>query len=359
MLDQSSHQSWREKWHIDSVYMVLDWVLFFSAVLFMGAYAQAYISRSLGNGIDVVLAENPARQNLINSTQRLNQALAELYNASPEFKSIALKELELRAKIRRYNMLALANGYADEVLSLALFASERQKFPAQVQQYLEQRVTIEGAPNIRVLDTADESNSVEEFTIKPDNGPVVALLGSNLLRPGQDIKKIRITGISLGSNGRGQVVVVDEPVAVISSQNLLERALSFGGNFIETATAYVLAGGKWSNTNVTVSFMPDGAITDSGLPSNLFAKLNASFPTATWQREYARALATWAVVSPLNFHFVSDSGANSGISGSAQGDSRFGDIRLSAYSRSDGYVAYAYYPSSTTLGGDQFLSSNY
>src|SRR5581483_8696801 len=114
---------------------------------------------------------------------------------------------------------------------------------------------------------------------------------------------------------------------------------------------------QWANTNVSASFMPDGTTTDSGAASNLFATLNAKFATATWQQEFARALQTWASVTPLNFHFVPDSGAASGTSGSAQGDSRFGDIRLGAYARSDNYVAYTYYPGGTTRGGDEFLAS--
>jgi len=104
--------------------------------------------------------------------------------------------------------------------------------------------------------------------------------------------------------------------------------------------------------------MPDGTLTDGGLPSNLFATLNAVAPTAVWQREFARALQTWADVTPLNFHIVPDNGAVAGSSGSAQGDSRFGDIRLGAYARTS-YVAYTYYPGSGgTLGGDMFIASN-
>lgn len=126
----------------------------------------------------------------------------------------------------------------------------------------------------------------------------------------------------------------------------------------ERLVPYTLSGYRWAVPNVSASFLPDGTITDSGAPSNLIATLNAHYSTTTWQREFARALQTWADVSPLNFHFVADSGAASGTSGSAQGDSRFGDIRLGGYARSDNYVAYTYYPSSTTLGGDEFLATN-
>jgi hypothetical protein len=121
---------------------------------------------------------------------------------------------------------------------------------------------------------------------------------------------------------------------------------------------YALTGYQWANVNVSASFMPDGTTTDGGLPSNLFSYLNTIAPTATWQHEYARALQTWADVTPLNFHIVPDNGAAVGISGSAQGDSRFGDTRFGGYVRSDSYVAYTYYPgSSGTLVGDSFLNT--
>lgn len=125
----------------------------------------------------------------------------------------------------------------------------------------------------------------------------------------------------------------------------------------ERVVPYALSGLQWDNTNVSASFMPDGTVTDNGSGSNLFATLNPVAPTATWQREFARALQTWSSVSPLNFHFVPDNGAASGSAGSVQGDSRFGDIRLGAYVRSDAFAAYAYLPASSTRSGDEFLDS--
>jgi hypothetical protein len=114
---------------------------------------------------------------------------------------------------------------------------------------------------------------------------------------------------------------------------------------------YGLTGYQWTNTNVSVSYLPDGTSSE-GYSSSLFSLLNAVAPTATWQREFARALQSWANVTNLNFHFVADSGAATGTSGSAQGDSRFGDIRLGAHDLG-GPLAYAYYPNSwSTRGGD-------
>src|SRR5262249_42148623 len=76
----------------------------------------------------------------------------------------------------------------------------------------------------------------------------------------------------------------------------------------ERVVPYALTGYKWANVNVTASFMPDGTLTDSGLPSTLFATLNALAPTATWQHEYARALQTWADATPLNFRIAPANG---------------------------------------------------
>ncbi|MFZ5831091.1 MAG: matrixin family metalloprotease [Planctomycetota bacterium] len=126
----------------------------------------------------------------------------------------------------------------------------------------------------------------------------------------------------------------------------------------ERLVMYALTGYSWADHNVSASFLPDGT-TSEGYVSNLYAELDAIASPEVWQREFARALQTWANVADLNFHFVADSGVASGTSGLAQGDSRFGDIRLGAHPLNS-YVAYAYYPSSYyTIGGDITLNPNY
>src|SRR5262245_9496600 len=72
----------------------------------------------------------------------------------------------------------------------------------------------------------------------------------------------------------------------------------------ERLVPYSLSGFAWANPNVSVSYMPDGTMISSSYPSTLVGTYNAAYSTATWQREVARALQTWASVSPLNFHFV-------------------------------------------------------
>jgi predicted Zn-dependent protease len=176
---------------------------------------------------------------------------------------------------------------------------------------------------------------------------------------------------------------------------------------------YATTGSKWASADVSASFLPDGT-TSEGYLSSLFAVLNpagrSALPgnanlddvvdifdlnlvsanwgatggaadtnhdgtvnifdanlisahsgetsTEIWQREFARALQTWANVSTLNFHFVSDSGADSGATGQTQGDSRFGDIRLGAHPVGS-YLAYTYFPASGTLAGDITMNPNY
>jgi hypothetical protein len=120
---------------------------------------------------------------------------------------------------------------------------------------------------------------------------------------------------------------------------------------------YAVSGRSWSDTDVSFSFLPDGTESE-GYQSNLYAELDSVADTAIWQRQFARALQTWSNVSGLNFHGVNDDGSPTGTSGQSQGDSRFGDIRLGAHPL-DGFVGYAYYPSSTTKGGDITINPNY
>jgi hypothetical protein len=120
---------------------------------------------------------------------------------------------------------------------------------------------------------------------------------------------------------------------------------------------YVLSGYTWANPNVSVSFMPDGTLIASTYPSNLFAVYNAAYPQATWQREVARAVQSWADVSNLNFHFLADDGSPQGTAGLAQGDSRFGDIRIGGYNMGSGILGLGWNPGSTTTAGDVELST--
>ncbi len=126
----------------------------------------------------------------------------------------------------------------------------------------------------------------------------------------------------------------------------------------EKLNPYVLSGYSWANpADITVSFIPDGTPTDYGAPSNLFAVLDQVAPRATWQGEYARALATWSAVTNINFRFVPDDGSPIAVEGPGQGDPRFGDIRLGGYP-STLFLAEAYFPGDFTLAGDTFINTD-
>lgn len=114
---------------------------------------------------------------------------------------------------------------------------------------------------------------------------------------------------------------------------------------------FATTGYEWADPNVSFSYIPEGASVE-GYSNTLYSKLDAVAPTEVWQREFARALQTWANASNLNFHEVTDDGSPSGQSGNVQDNGRFGDIRLAAHDL-DGPLAYTYYPVSyNDLGGD-------
>src|SRR5262249_28731037 len=68
------------------------------------------------------------------------------------------------------------------------------------------------------------------------------------------------------------------------------------------------------------------------ITSNLFATMNARWPTATWQAEILRAAQVWAQQANLNFAVVADDGAALGSGAYQQGDPNHGDIRIGGYS---------------------------
>jgi hypothetical protein len=111
---------------------------------------------------------------------------------------------------------------------------------------------------------------------------------------------------------------------------------------------------------ITYSFVPDGT-SIGGVPSNLQQTLNASFPTASWQAQFARAAAAWQKMANVNFTPVSDSGSPLGVSGNMQNDSRFGDIRIGGYAMSGNILAFAYLPppaNGGTSAGDIFFNTS-
>jgi hypothetical protein len=107
---------------------------------------------------------------------------------------------------------------------------------------------------------------------------------------------------------------------------------------------YATTGMLWPKPKlISYSFVPDGT-SIGGVPSDLQQTLNASFPTASWKAQFAKAAAAWQKMANVNFTLVSDNGAPLGVSGNMQNDSRFGDIRIGGYAMSGNILAFAYLP---------------
>jgi len=124
---------------------------------------------------------------------------------------------------------------------------------------------------------------------------------------------------------------------------------------------YSALGDKWTyDSRITYSFMPDGT-TIGGVPSVMFQKLNANYPTATWEGQIEAAATLWEGATNANLARVSDGGEAVGTSGNQQDDPRFGDIRIGAIPLASGVLAMTFLPPPANGGtdaGDILLNSN-
>jgi hypothetical protein len=120
---------------------------------------------------------------------------------------------------------------------------------------------------------------------------------------------------------------------------------------------YVLTGYSWPNTaRITYSIAPDGVSWDHGT-NVLNAAFNAKFgASGAWERQIARALATWESVANINVVPVPDGPYDFNTLGAAQGDPRFGDIRFGGYAFANNSTTLAetYFPppNGSTAAGD-------
>ena len=111
--------------------------------------------------------------------------------------------------------------------------------------------------------------------------------------------------------------------------------------------------------NLSLSFVPDGTQVE-GQSSQLFQKLDSELGVGKWETPLLKAFQTWAMDSNINIGVVGDGGQTLGTAGPAQGDPRFGDIRISAEPLPAGVLAITapYDPSTGTFSGDMILNSS-
>jgi hypothetical protein len=124
---------------------------------------------------------------------------------------------------------------------------------------------------------------------------------------------------------------------------------------------YTLSGYSWPNPAlITYSIAPDGVMWDHGV-NNLTSVFDAKFGAGRWEREIARALATWEASANINIAQVADSCGDFDTIGLAQGDPRFGDIRFGGYAFANNTttLAQTYYPppDGSTAAGDVSMNT--
>ncbi len=116
---------------------------------------------------------------------------------------------------------------------------------------------------------------------------------------------------------------------------------------------------RWPSARpLTVSFAPD--FVEVGRYRNeLFQHLNSQLSFPDWQIEVLRAMQTWSRHANIQFAIVPDSPRAFGVPGLAQGDPRFGDIRIGAFPQENVLGnAVPYNAAAGSWAGDIFFDTN-
>ena len=114
----------------------------------------------------------------------------------------------------------------------------------------------------------------------------------------------------------------------------------------------------WPDGRVTISFAPD-EVEIGRYRNELSLHLDNQLGNPDWKIEILRAFQAWARHSGLRVALSPDSPRAFGVPGLAQGDPRFGDIRLGAFPQTEvlGNAVF-FHPSSGVWAGDIFLDTN-
>ncbi len=139
----------------------------------------------------------------------------------------------------------------------------------------------------------------------------------------------------------------------------MSRKRRLGMETLEGRSLPAVFGVPWTDTRaITVSFAPDGTQVGAAR-SDLFATMDAAMPRADWQREILRGIQAWASATGLDVVLVGDSGDPMGATGAAQGDPRFGDIRIAGTPMTAGSVSSSvpFGPDAGTWSGDMLFNT--
>lgn len=119
-------------------------------------------------------------------------------------------------------------------------------------------------------------------------------------------------------------------------------------------------GNAWSDPlHLTASFVADGTAVQSDT-SQLFSMLQAQSLSGAGQEIILRAIQTWVNVANINVGVVADGGQAFGTAGAAQGDPRFGDIRIGSVSLASNKLSRSH-PNDVVAGtwaGDILINDN-
>lgn len=107
---------------------------------------------------------------------------------------------------------------------------------------------------------------------------------------------------------------------------------------IEDRCVPAVFGNTWIDTNLTMSYTPDGTSVN-GVTSNLFSTLGQRMTTTEWQTAIQSAFRAWVSQANVTVRVVSDDGRALDTPGPIQGSPYVGDIRITARPLSDNVLA--------------------
>jgi len=140
-----------------------------------------------------------------------------------------------------------------------------------------------------------------------------------------------------------------------------DRRARFSVEGLEDRNLMATWGMPWVDPqHLTLSFTPDGTSVAGG-QSQLFQTFDTELGAGNWEKTLLKGVQTWAANANINVSVVGDGGEAIGSPGPAQGDPRFGDIRVAAAPLATGVLATSspYDPSMGTFSGDLILNTSY